>query len=136
MAVSESIARDAQSGYYMVSLSETVSLSYPVLADRADDAAEKLISLVESRRVRSPHAILPSEHAGTFGAARAVASCEQACERAASPFTSSERTDLLDLADAGSLREALSPQEMAQMAKSTLKRNGSGALQPSNRRHL
>ncbi len=101
-----------------------------------DDAAEKLISLVESRRVRSPHAILPSEHAGTFGAARAVASCEQACERAASPFTSSERTDLLDLADAGSLREALSPQEMAQMAKSTLKRNGSGALQPSNRRHL
>lgn len=52
----EKLEAGAEDGaeYYMVTVSESVAFSYPVLATDAEAAREKVAALIEAGRVRAP----------------------------------------------------------------------------------
>ena len=47
-------AAEAGAEYYMVTVSESVTFSYPALATDAEAAREKVAALIEAGRVRAP----------------------------------------------------------------------------------
>ena len=113
--------------YYMVTVSESVSFSYPVLATDTEAA-------IEAGRVRAPLDLVgaPCRREG-IEVVDAVESedlsCRQVC---AQTLTPGEAERLVDDVEAGKLYEKTPPQ-MAHAAKSILKKTGSGKLTPTKR---
>ena len=115
--------------YYMVTVSESVAFSYPVLATDAEAAREKVAALIEAGRVRAPLDLVgaPCEVMGAVESEDL--SCRQVC---AQTLTSGEAERLVDDVEAGKLYEKTPPQ-MAHAAKSILRKTGSGKLTPTKR---
>lgn len=119
--------------YYMVTVLESVTFSYPVLATDAEAAREKVAALIEAGRVRAPLDLVgaPCRREGieVVGAVESEdLSCRQVC---AQTLTPGEAERLVDDVEAGKLYEK-TPQ-MAHAAKSILKKTGSGKLTPTKR---
>ena len=131
-------AAETGAEYYMVTVSESVTFSYPALATDAEAAREKVAALIEAGRVRAPldriHQLVgaPCRREG-IEVVDAVESedlsCRQVC---AQTLTPGEAERLVDDVEAGKLYEKTPPQ-MAHAAKSILKKTGSGKLTPTKR---
>lgn len=116
--------------FYLVAAKQTASFSYPVLAESAQAARDKVDSLIASGAVRAP-SLLADGVASETACGDASDSSEAACGLAAGCLAASERDALLGAEMP--VGRAPAPQEMARTAKSCLKRSGSGALSPSKR---
>ena len=120
--------------YYMVTVSESVTFSYPVLATDMEAAREKVAALIEAGRVRAPLDLVgaPCRREGieVVGAVESEdLSCKQVC---AQTLTPGEAARLVDADAAGKLSEKTPPQ-MPQAAKSTHRKTGTGKLTPTKR---
>ena len=118
----------------MVTVSESVTFSYPVLATDMEAAREKVAALIEAGRVRAPLDLVgaPCRREGieVVGAVESEdLSCRQVC---AQTLTPGEAERLVDDVEAGKLYEKTPPQ-MAHAAKSILRKTGSGKLTPTKR---
>ena len=104
-------AAETGAEYYMVTVSESVTFSYPALATDAEAPCRRegieVVDAVESEDL----------------------SCRQVC---AQTLTPGEAERLVDDVEAGKLYEKTPPQ-MAHAAKSILKKTGSGKLTPTKR---
>ena len=120
-------AAEAGAEYYMVTVSESVTFSYPALATDAEAAREKVAALIEAGRVRAP---CRREGIEVVDAVESEdLSCRQVCAQTLMP---GEAERLVDDVEAGKLYEKTPPQ-MAHAAKSILKKTGSGKLTPTKR---
>ena len=127
-------AAEGGGDYYMVTVSESVTFSYPVLAMDTEAAREKVAALIEAGRVRAPLDLVgaPCRREGieVVGAVESEdLSCRQVC---AQTLTPGEAERLVDNVEAGKLYEKTPPQ-MAHAAKSILRKTGSGKLTPTKR---
>ena len=119
-------AAEAGAEYYMVTVSESVTFSYPALATDAEAAREKVAALIEAGRVRAP---LDLGIEVVDAVESEDLSCRQVCAQTLMP---GEAERLVDDVEAGKLYEKTPPQ-MAHAAKSILKKTGSGKLTPTKR---
>ena len=124
-------AAEAGAEYYMVTVSESVTFSYPALATDAEAAREKVAALIEAGRVRAPLDLVgaPCRREGIEVVESEDLSCRQVCAQTLMP---GEAERLVDDVEAGKLYEKTPPQ-MAHAAKSILKKTGSGKLTPTKR---
>ena len=101
--------------YYMVTVSESVTFSYPVLATDMEAAREKVAALIEAGRVRAPLDLVgaPCRREGSevVGAVESEdLSCRQVC---AQTLTPGEAERLVDDVEAGKLYEKTPPHRSA-----------------------
>lgn len=127
-----------ETGYYLVTVSETVRFSYPVAAHSAEDARSIVSDLIAAKRLDSPLRLSDSRVAGTIDVSDPVESSEAMCLHVAEDRLDANERQALGLSqtEGAKLSASLNPVEMASSARSILKRSGSGALQPSRRRRL
>ena len=103
--------------YYMVTVSESVAFSYPVLATDMEAAREKVAALIEAGRVRAPLDLVgaPCRREGieVVGAVESEnLSCRQVCAQTLTPGEAERLVDDVEALDSrrvssGNLAEAL-----------------------------
>lgn len=123
-------------GYYMVPVTEAISFTYPVAASSEDDAKRLVDELLASKRLSPPHSMLDRYCGDAVQVGDPVASSEEACRSVASSSLSSLEADRLLGNGPVDVSAASTPETMARAARASLKRTGSGALQPSKRNRL
>ena len=122
--------------YFMVSVEEAVSVSYPVAAASEEDARRMVSDLIATKRLRGPRSIVSADAQSRIDVKDPVESSSLMCGRSARELFTPEEAELLLSASVSKVATNLNPEEMSRAAKISLQRSGSGALQPSRRQRI
>lgn len=126
------MSEEKQGDYFVVTVRETISRSYPVRAEGPERAKAKVSSLLAEDRLRRPSLVGEGRGDGEIDAIDVVDSVEPAALAIGGALTESELALLTDSADGRSLDP--NPQTFARAAREVLAKNGAGSLRPSRRK--
>lgn len=118
--------------YFVVTVRETVSHSYPVRAAGSEQAKAKVSRLLAEGCLRKPSQFRRPRGDGEAGDMAVVGSAEAAALAAGRDMTEDELGLLLAPSEARVSDPT--PQTLARTAREVLAKNGSGSLRPSRRK--
>lgn len=135
-SIVESALDDNEGAYFMVPVSETVTASYPVLANSEAEARERVQELLISGELTSPRMRPSHVSEPSLAVSDPVEASSEMCSYLASKALSEREADILLKGAVRTRTSNLTPTEVSRAARQSLSRTGSGALQPSKRRRM
>ena len=120
-------------GFFIVTVAESVERAYPVSAGNAEEAKRKVEGLISDGLIAPPSRL--GKAASSISCTHVSESTEDACLPLSRGIGAAAASRLLG-PETSRQPETPSPSRTSRAAKAALARNGSGALQPSMRKRI